>query len=264
MLKRLLGSKHPSAAAAMRRLLVFKYQIVHSLTIPPRDMIALWKASWSKDDWNAFDADMLSRSKEMEALLRHQGLWQTMTDDERLFIASPVLELTEQQRINVSWLMEAAVCLLWALQYCESIPPYDTQADPELLKAVPAENTQTLVRAAALRPGHDLEAARSVAELWHWRSRTRRLQEEGGHDSLLPPGLSFRDVIAKTAEAAAAAGDIPEGIDADFSTFGKAYRDATPDEYGTLTSIAMERHRALNWLCGYATRNRWDETPTDT
>jgi len=26
----------------------------------------------------------------------------------------------------------------------------------------------------------------------------------------------------------------------------------------------MERHKALNWLCGFAPGNRWDETPTDT
>lgn len=30
------------------------------------------------------------------------------------------------------------------------------------------------------------------------------------------------------------------------------------------TSIIMERHFALNWLCGMAPGNRWDETPTDT
>ena len=49
-----------------------------------------------------------------------------------------------------------------------------------------------------------------------------------------------------------------------FLAFGKAYRDLGPEEYAIATSIARERHFALNWLCGHAPGNRWDETPTDT
>ena len=48
----------------------------------------------------------------------------------------------------------------------------------------------------------------------------------------------------------------------DFPAFGKAYRNLSEDEYEQATSIAMERHLALNWLCGYD--SDWDETPTDT
>ncbi len=45
---------------------------------------------------------------------------------------------------------------------------------------------------------------------------------------------------------------------------GKAYRDLDDDEWSTVSSIAMERHFALNWLSGYAPNNNWDETPTET
>jgi hypothetical protein len=34
------------------------------------------------------------------------------------------------------------------------------------------------------------------------------------------------------------------------------------DEYSYCRSLAVERHKALNWLCGYA--ERWDKVPTDT
>jgi hypothetical protein len=29
-------------------------------------------------------------------------------------------------------------------------------------------------------------------------------------------------------------------------------------------SVAVERHFTLNWLCGYAPGNEWDDTPTGT
>jgi len=57
---------------------------------------------------------------------------------------------------------------------------------------------------------------------------------------------------------------IPTSIDEDFPAFGRAYRDLSSDEWAAVKSIAMERHFALNWLCGYAPENGWDDTPTDT
>ncbi len=67
-----------------------------------------------------------------------------------------------------------------------------------------------------------------------------------------------------TAAEAHRRGDVPQPIGDDFPVFGKPYREASVEEYDTLTSIATERHRALNWLCGRAPGNRWDRTPTDT
>ena len=49
------------------------------------------------------------------------------------------------------------------------------------------------------------------------------------------------------------------GIDPDTKV-----RDLTEEEWREVTSIAAERHFALNWLCGYAPGNRWDATPTET
>jgi hypothetical protein len=69
-------------------------------------------------------------------------------------------------------------------------------------------------------------------------------------------------IVRDAATHAYEQGDIGEPIGADFPLFGKAYREMTDDEYSRATSIAMERHFALNWLCGYS--DDWDETPTDT
>jgi hypothetical protein len=55
---------------------------------------------------------------------------------------------------------------------------------------------------------------------------------------------------------------VPTAIDGDFPAFGKAYSALTEREFVHCAWIAVGRHRALNWLCGYA--ENWDEVPTDT
>jgi hypothetical protein len=84
-----------------------------------------------------------------------------MTSDEQLFIASPLLELSERQRVNVSWLMEGATCIVWALGYTASLPPFDTQAELDLLKSIPAETANSLGAAARLRPAQEIDATRA-------------------------------------------------------------------------------------------------------
>ncbi len=264
MLGRLFGPKRPRPDAALRRLLILKHSTAHLMTTPPLPAMMILKARWSSEEWDKFLATMQARSRATEQALRDHGLWRLMTDKERTFIASPFLEIIEQQRMDTSWLMEGAVCLLWALGYLESLPAYDAQTPPELLKLAPSGEAGALAKAASLRPDGEIDKARDVAELWHWRSRTRGLQEKGGYKSRLPPGMTFESIIAKTAQLAAADGDIPQAIGDDFPAFGKPYREATAEEFATLTSIAMERHRAFNWLCGMAPGHRWDKTPTDT
>ena len=75
--------------------------------------------------------------------------------------------------------------------------------------------------------------------------------------------MSLGDIVRMAAQNAAADG-LFEAIDGDFPAFGRPYAQLTADEWFQVTSIAMERHRALNWLCGYAPGNKWEETPTDT
>ena len=53
-------------------------------------------------------------------------------------------------------------------------------------------------------------------------------------------------------------------MEKDFAFLGKPFRSISPDEYQMATSIIMERHVAMNWLCGMAPGNMWDETPTET
>ena len=108
-----------------------------------------------------------------------------------------------------------------------------------------------------------------MAEHWHWRSRTRQLTESGFEidpdmEEFRKSGFKCLDDIVRFSANQADAEGLHPTVDQDFAVNGKAYRDLQPEEWWEVRSITMERHFALNWLCGYAPGNRWDETPTET
>ena len=123
---------------------------------------------------------------------------------------------------------------------------------------------------ARLRDATTIENARELAELWHWRSRTRECIEQNQPFPEIPakPGApqlrSFDDVVRMTAKSAEETGMALETIDEDFKVSGKAFRSLSAPEWSEVGSIIVERHFALNWSCGRAPGNRWDETPTGT
>lgn len=57
---------------------------------------------------------------------------------------------------------------------------------------------------------------------------------------------------------------LPHLIGSDFPAIGRPYRNLSIEELAILTSIAQERHKALNWLCGFSSSGRWADTTTDT
>ena len=128
--------------------------------------------NWSQDDANEFIAKTQSQSRQQIESLRESGLWNQMDQDEHEFMGASPLDLTEQALIDASWHSEACVCLLWALDKLSELPPYDTKAGPEL-------TNQVFEKKPILRSFAHLTKQRDFAELWHWRSRTRKLQELG-------------------------------------------------------------------------------------
>ena len=57
-------------------------------------------------------------------------------------------------------------------------------------------------------------------------------------------------------------GLLPLPVRGDFPAFGGGYRELSPEQHAEALSIAYERHRALNWLCGAG--EDLAQTPTDT
>ena len=89
------------------------------------------------------------------------------------------------------------------------------------------------------------EIGRKVAELLGWECLDKQ-------------------IIERAATRYARFGRLPDAIAGDFPALGKPYRDLSSDEFAILSSIAQERHRALNWVCGESPTGRWEDTRTDT
>jgi len=156
--------------------------------------------------------------------------------------------------IDAIWQGEALGTLLWALQAIERLPSYDRPFDP-------AEVVETAAGEGRLRGVDELQDERESARLWHWRARTTALQAAGDID--LPERYASLDqLIAATAMRGSERGLLALPLRGDFPAYGKVYRHLSTAELAEAHSIALERHRALNWLCGQG--DSWDDVPLDT
>jgi hypothetical protein len=155
--------------------------------------------------------------------------------------------------VDAIWRGEALGTLLWALQLLE-LPAYDQPFDADEVAAVQLDE-------ADLRDGEEIELERDSARLWHWRARTTSLQAAGALE--LPERYAtFDQLIAATAMRGYEQGVLPAPMRGDFRAYGKVYRHLSPEQHAEAHSIAVERHHALNWLCGAG--ETWDDVPLDT
>ncbi|MDP9255479.1 MAG: DUF4272 domain-containing protein [Actinomycetota bacterium] len=197
--------------------------------------------------------------KESHRWLIREQLTAALSIRERALLAKALTDWKARDALNAGWRSEALGVLLWALSAFDEMPPYDTRFE-RLPSFVPLlAPTADFRRTASLRAAEDIARARDLAELWHWRARTRQLQEA---DHPQVEGVDLDAVTRQVAEVAHAKGSMPQPIDDDFPAFGKPYRTLDEEQYADLTSAAVERHYALNWLCGYAAD--WDSVPTET
>ena len=260
---------HPTAEDAARRLIILKHIVVSALIAPPRDMLRQMMSKWGSDERTQFQQEAETKRDQMWQGLRDAVWWPHLSPQEQAHAQTTMATMTEQQQADASWRMEAAQALMWALGLLPALPPYDTMASHDLLKQIPSRNDTVFFQSAHLRERAEIDQARDTAEFWHWRSRTRRLIERGdafpADPKMRAAGFhSYDDIVRFSARKAAQKGTIPPCIGDDFPAKGKAYRDLTVEEWSEVQSITAERHFALNWLCGYAPSNKWDETPTGT
>jgi len=252
-------SGSPDATLVVARARILSARIVHAMAWPRPDALSNLMASWSEDDREAFSQKYDAVTQAIRTSLEAKGLWAQATPDEKQFFTARIAERTIQQCVDSAWAVESVGCCLWALGVLAELPAYDTESSVDVCKQVPGPGAPV-----ALRPAAELERARAIAQTWHWRSRTRQLTESGQPLPLLPENRTLDEIVRLTAHAAAEAGDFAEPCDEDFPVRGKAYRDLSRDEFAYVASIATERHKAFNWICGLAPENRWHLTPTDT
>jgi hypothetical protein len=250
-------------------LVILKYVIAYAMMAPPRDMLRQISEKWTEVEREGFMQDIQTAGPDFWRPVREMRLWQYLSPRERDFAETTAVTMTHQQQIGAMWRLEAAASLMWALGMVATLPRYDLPASNDLLRQVPSTDVSSFIRSAQLRDQPEIDRARNTVEFWHWRSRERQLIEQGAtfpsNAKLKAAGFfTFDDVVRFSARKAAQDGTLPACIDDDFPAKGKAYRDLSPDEWSQVRSITTERHYALNWLCGHATDNLWDEVPTDT
>ena len=259
----------PSAPEAARRLVILKHLIAKALASPPPHLLSKQFQAWTANQQQSFQQQADGDRDEFCGILEDRGLWHYLSRREIQFAQTTMLTRDKGMRIDMCWRIEAAQCLMWALRIISELPPYDTLASPDILKMFDVSEPATFIREASLRPESEIDEARSLAELWHWRSRTRQLIEMGKDLSpdakMLAAGFrTYDDIVRFTARKSVETGTLPRHLEEDFPARNKAYRNLTRQEWQEIGSITVERHFACNWLSGYAPRNNWDETPTDT
>ena len=257
-------AQRPSAQDALRRAMILTHIHVKAVSAPPDEIIARLAEKRSEADRARFMAGMQSLNDTQQVRIRTAGLWEYLDESELAFMQTGALELSMRQRIDASWVIESIGCLCWALGYLKQLPPYDQQAGKEVIAFPKGERAASLLARAQLRERDEIDRQRDWAELWHWRCRTHMLLGTGEIQPALPNGTPMTEIIRLTAVSAAEDGVFPAPIKDDFPVFGKPFRLVDQEQIFSLTSIARERHKAFNWLCGYAPANRWAETPTDT
>ena len=190
----------------MARTLILRCVAVRNASVPPPEMLASLVEGWSDVERADFRAEMVARHAGENDRLRRARLWKRATEAERAFLEADADDWTEQQRIDASWCGEAAGTLLWALGEIDALPPFDVEHVPENLDVLPDDPPAKLMRRARLRSGAEIETAREVSELWHWRSHTHRLSVDGFFDEpgRLPDGLSIDEVIERVVTRMAA------------------------------------------------------------
>ncbi len=154
----------PSAEHAARPLLVLKHVILSALVAPPRGMLEQMRAGWSVDDRANFEKQSEAHRDAIWQPLCDAGLWSDLSPSEKEHARATAATMTAQQQVSALWRAESAQVLIWALGMLPEPPPYDTTANPEILKQIPSADLPSFVASAELREPGAIDRARSTAE----------------------------------------------------------------------------------------------------
>jgi hypothetical protein len=200
-----------------------------------------------------------TNSKEGRDLAKRSDLWlhvigleDELSDWERQILAAPLGDLAARDQINASWLSDAVTVLAWSLGRFE-LPGFEEQCDP-----VAAANSlgcvqppdSTALKQPRLRPPEELQEYNDFIYNLHWRVRdfslNRRsydfesLARKAWGEPVLRHGLRIQKK--------------------DLCVRGVPISSAKESDWRTLVIITQERHRASNWLIGYASEDFYEIT----
>jgi len=173
-------------------------------------------------------------------------------------VHAPPGELSERQVIDSIWRGEGAAILAWALGLHDP-SPYDegteTSSLLEQLHFPQVEQAEAILRDATLVSSGELQDMQAEQLALHWRLRDF---------SINPKSMNFRE-FGKTCWFGPIELDWASfGKDNDLALKGVSISRATSDAISMTNSIAMERHLAINWLCGGNVSELYSDTDTST
>lgn len=175
---------------------------------------------------------------------------------ERALLESAVGDLPLQEAINAVWGAEGACVLLWALGV-RPLAPHDHSEHPfEVCREIglyPGEDPPSLLNSPQLRPDEEIDAQRDLLRGLHWRLTDYLSVEQKAMD--------FAAFAKSTNLGTFDLSETPLA-EGDLAIQGQPISATPPELIGHTRSIAVERHRAANWLVGTNSVYAYVETPT--
>ena len=202
------------------------------------------------------DAGVEEVRQSINAWVDAVGLRDELEPDEEALLRQELGEPEEQAAIDGCWRLEGLSVLAWALGTFE-LPRHDqTIEPPALLRSVhflDAPAAKAMIVDATLRPRDELGAMAAKLLAVHWRLRQFRV--DGGQPIADWPSH------AKNAWFPLNLADVPlKG--GDLAIGDAAIADADDGLLQLASSIAQERHQAINWLAGDSEVYSETDTPT--
>ena len=175
--------------------------------------------------------------------------------DEAKVLQRPVGTLDERAFLDSMWRVEGLAVLAWALNL-HPLPPHDETVVPfELYEALGFRDVdagRSIIANAQLRDADELEQMLGLLLGVHWRVRDYSLRQEA---------MDFLDFAKNNWFGGFDIGQT-RVIQGDLAIGDHAIDDASPEQVEMASSIASERHLAINWLHGYS--EVYSETDTST
>jgi hypothetical protein len=202
------------------------------------------------------DAGVEETRQRINAWVDAVGIRDELEPDEEKLLRQGLGAPDQQAAINGCWRLEGLCILAWALGRFD-VPRHDQAIDPPaLLRAVhilDAPAAKGLLTDAKLRPLDELKAMADKLLAVHWRLRQFRV--DGGQPIEDWPSKAKNSWFPLNLE------NVPL-IDGDLALGDTAIADAPDELFDLASSIAQERHLAINWLAGDSEIYSETDTPT--
>jgi hypothetical protein len=194
-------------------------------------------------DADTADEQLCSLNARILPWLTKTGATSELEPWEAAALAQPMGRLDKQTRINGAWLSEGLVVLAWALGRHE-LPSHDTCVDPkEVTNALEflQPTAATLLSRVSLRSEDEIQCGADRAFAVHWR--------------LVEFSVSHKHMNFTSFAKTAWFGPLDTAgvtlVESDLAIDGVPLARASADAVRKASGIALERHRAFNWLHGY-------------